>query len=106
MTRGCVATIPDQNAQHNQPQVRPGAQKNVVFDIQREKEALLDGRLEFINKNQESKSTPTLPRRPIRDMPAIFNQLFRKKPTRNVRKLKQFFKIFLSQIMIKTLSWN
>ena len=106
MTRGAIATRADQNAQHNQLQVRPRVQNNVVFDIQREKEALLDERLEFVNKNQESTFSPALPRRPIRDMPERFNQLFRKKQKGKVKKLKQFFKIFLSQIMIKTLSWN
>ena len=42
MTRGGVATRADQNAQHDQPHVRPKAQKKILFEVQREKEVFLD----------------------------------------------------------------
>ena len=35
ITRGSVATRADQNAQHDQPQVRPIPQNKVSFDVQR-----------------------------------------------------------------------
>ena len=62
ITRGGVATGADKNAQHDQPQVQPEEQKKVSFDVQRENEIFLDARLEFVDRNQASKSAPTLPR--------------------------------------------
>ena len=91
VTRGGAATGANQDTHHDQPQVRPATQNKVEFTVQREKEVFLDARPKFIEKNQASTSAPSLPRRPIREIPEIFNHLFRKKSTGKVSKLKEFF---------------
>ena len=48
----------------------------------------MDARQEFIDKNHASTSTAVQNEGPILDMPQRFEQLFQKKPTTKVSKLK------------------
>ena len=63
-----------------------------VIQCPKEKELFLDAQPEFVDKNQASTSTTTLPRRPIMEMPERFDQPSRKKPMGKVSNLKYFLK--------------
>ena len=86
-----------------QPRVWPTPQKKVPFDVQKEKEIFLDTLHEFIDRNQTSTSTtvPMMSEGQILEMPKIFEQLFQRKPTKKVSKLKYFLKSHLALIEYK-----
>ena len=92
VTRGGVVTGEYQNTQHGQLQVRTATQKKVSLDVQKEKEAFLDVRLEFVKTNQPSTSGK------VKAMPKRFEQLLSKQPMKKVSKLKYIFKSCLALI--------
>ena len=73
--------------------MRPKKQNKVPFNVQKEKEVFLDVGPKIFRKNQASMSG-----RPIVRIPEKFDQLLQKKPTKNVSKLKEFLRSFLSLI--------
>ena len=72
--------------------MRPKAQTKASLDVQQEKEFFLEAQQDFVDTNQLSTS------RQVRAMPEIFEQLIRRPPTKNVSKLKKFFKSYLALV--------
>ena len=75
-------------------------QNKVTFVVHKEKGVLFDARDEFVNRNQTltSATIPVLDDGPILETPQIFVQLFQRKLTEKVSKLKNLFKGFLELI--------
>ena len=92
-----------QEASYRQPRVRPTPQKKVPFDVQKEKEVSFDAHHEFVKRNQASNFVvvPISNEGPILEMPQGFEQLFQRKPTKKVSKLKDLFKSGLALISDK-----
>ena len=67
-------------------------QKKALLDIPKEKQVFLDVQPEFIDSNQPSTSVQ------VKTMPERFEQLLKKKPMKNVSKIKEFFKSCLALI--------
>ena len=95
ITRG-VSMGEDQEEPYRQPRVHLIVQKKAPFDVQNEREILLDSQQEFVHRNQASTSG-----RPILEMLEIFYQLLQKQSTRNASKLHELFKSFLKLIQDK-----
>ena len=68
--------------------MHPTTKNKVPFNVQREKELFLDAPTKLVNMNKVSNSAPTLPSKQVREMPKILNQIFQKKPTGKVSKIK------------------
>ena len=81
--------------------MRPTAQKKAPFDVEKEREVFLDERQEFVDRNQLSTYVARPPKGPILEMLERFDRLLSKQPTKNVSKLKEFFKNYLALIQDK-----